>query len=212
MEFKRGQLIVMLSPFTETEIYGNVSFALSELLTVTIKTAGHLKSGWDILCLVIDDTEIYEFYSKIVEMEGYSIIITCPEKAGLSAVEKRKFNRVDCEIGFVGRPMLIDNVSVAKTAKAFSGKIRNLSAGGVLVETGMEIPLQAVFSFKLKVNYFIDCLAVVRRASANKDGGCFQLGCEFMNMNIENVKAISLYTFKEQLKKKRQELYNSIFK
>lgn len=212
MEFKLGQLIVMLSPFTDTEIYGNISFALSDLLTVSIKTTGHLKVGWDVLCLVIDDTEIYEFYSRVIELEGSSVIISRPMSTGLSAVEKRRFNRVDCEIGFVGRPMIVNNVSVVKTAKPFSGKIKNLSAGGVLVGSNMELPQNAVFSFKLKVNFFIDCIAIVRRAGEADKDGLFELGCEFINMNIDNVKAISLYTFKEQLKKKRQELYESVFK
>ena len=36
-EFKLGQLIVILSLFTEVEIYGNVKFVSNESLTLTKK-------------------------------------------------------------------------------------------------------------------------------------------------------------------------------
>jgi c-di-GMP-binding flagellar brake protein YcgR len=211
-EFKLGQLVVILSPFTEIEIYGNIKFITDKTITLNIKTAGLLKEGWDILCLIIDETDAYEFYSKVEFLEGNTILIERPVEAGFNIIEKRRFNRVDCEIGFVGRPMLINNVSIAKSGKTFMGTIKNISAGGVLAETNLCFPTDMVFSFKLKVNYFIDCIAKVRRVSEVPNQKKYEMGCEFINLSVEDMKAIAMFTFKEQLKLKRKELYDSIFK
>ncbi len=211
-EFKLGQLIVMLSPFTEVEIYGNIKFVSNESLTLTIKTTGLLKEGLDILCIGIDNTDIYEFYSKVQFLEGNNIKIARPVEEGLNAVEKRRFTRADCEIGFVARPMLINNISVVKSGKTFFGTIKNISAGGILAETNLCLPKDTVFSFKLKVNYFIDCIARVRRVSDVPNDKKYMMGCEFINMSVDNIKTISMFTFKLQLNKRRQELYENAFK
>ena len=212
MEIKLGQLIVILSPFTEVELYGNIKFIADRSLTLTVKTPGLLKEGWDVLCIVIDDMDIYEFYSKVEFLDGNNVMIERPVENGLSSIEKRRFGRVDCEIGFVAIPMIINNISVAKSGKTFVGTIRNISAGGMLAETNLCLPRDTVFSFKLKVNYFIDCIAKVRRVSEVPNEKRYEMGCEFINMSIENIKTISMFAFKEQLKKKRKELYESIFK
>lgn len=211
MEFKLGQLVVILSPFTEIELYGNIKFVSEESLTLAIKTAGLLKEGWDILCIIIEDTDIYEFYSRVQYLEGNNIKIDRPVKDRLNIIEKRRFTRVDCEIGFVARPMYINNVSVEKLGKTFTGTIKNISGGGILAETNLCLPKDMVFSFKLKANYFIDCIARVRRINEVPDEKKYLMGCEFINMSTENIKSISLFAFKEQLKKIRKELYESVF-
>lgn len=212
MEFKLGQLVIIQSPFTEVELYGNIKFISEGTLTLTIKTAGLIKEGWDILCLVIDNTDIYEFCSKVQHLEGSGIIIDKPIQNELNTIEKRRFNRVDCEIGFVARPLIINNVSVEKLGKTFTGKIKNISAGGILAETNLCLPMDTVFSFKLKISYFIDCTARVRRISEVPDEKKYLMGCEFIGMSMENIKSISMFTFKEQLKRRRKDLYESVFK
>lgn len=212
MEFKLGQLVVILSPFTDSEVYGNITFIADRSLTLSVKTAGLLKEGWDILCIVIDDMEIYEFYSRVEFLEGDNALIERPVENELSSIEKRRFNRVDCEIGFVARPLFINDVSIPKSGKTFLGTIKNISAGGILAETNLCLPKGMVFSFKLKVNYFIDCLAKIRRVSEVPNEKRYEIGCEFINMNVEDIKTVSIFAFKEQLKRKRKELYENVFK
>jgi c-di-GMP-binding flagellar brake protein YcgR len=210
MEFKLGQLVVIVSAFTEVEVYGNVKLITDRSLTLTVKTAGLLKEGWDVLCLVIDDMDMYEFYSKVELLDGTNVLIEKPIEKGLSEIEKRRFNRVDCEIGFVARPMIINNVSVAKSGKTFTGIIKNISAGGILTETNLCLPRDTIFDFKLKANYFIECIARVRRVSEVTNSKMYEMGCEFINMSEENTKIISMFTFKEQLKKKERALQEYI--
>lgn len=209
MEFKQGQIVVILSPFTDSEAYGNINSINEDSLTLSVNPAGLLSEGWDILCIILDNTDVYEFYSKVNYVEGNNVAVKRPIGDGLITIEKRRFSRVDCEIGFVARPMLINNISVSKSGKTFLGKIKNISAGGVLAETNLCLPLNSVFSFKLKTNYFIDCVARVKRVIEVPDEKKFQLGCEFIDMKIEDIKTISMFTFKEQLKKKRKEFYES---
>lgn len=212
MEFKPGQLVVILSPFTDVEAYGNIKSITYESLTLSVNTAGLLKEDWDILCIILDNTDVYEFYSRVNFLEGNNVVIKRPTVDLLNTIEKRRFSRVDCEIGFVARPMLINNVSVEKLGKTFLGTIKNISAGGILAETNLCLPKDTVFSFKLKVNYFIDCIARVRRVTEVPDKKKFEMGCEFINMTIEDIKAISMFTFKEQLKRKRKEFYENMLK
>lgn len=212
MEFKPGQMIVILSPYDEVETYGNIAHTEAGNLALTVKTAGFLKAGWDISCLVFDDTDIYEFYSKVMVAEGVNVKIEKPVGEELSSIEKRRFGRVDCQIGFVAKLMYINNVSVEKLSKTFIGTIENISAGGVLAKTNLCLPKDTIFTFKLKVNYFIDCIVRVRRVSEVPEEKMYEMGCEFINMSIENIKTVSLFTFKEQLKKKRKELNNSLTK
>ncbi len=212
MEFKLGQLIVVLSPFTDTELYGSIKYTTDESLTLTVKTAGLLKEGWDILCLALDNSDVYEFYSKVEVLEGNTVLISRPLIDRMSAVEKRRFSRVDCEIAFIGRPMFINNVSIANMGKTFHGRIKNISAGGILAETNLCLPKDMIFGFKLKANYFIDCMAKVKRVNEVPNENKHEMGCEFISMSMEDIKAISMFTFKEQLKRKRKELYESIFR
>lgn len=212
MEFKAGQLIVILSPFTEIEVYANIRHVAESTLTLTVKTAGLLKEDWDILCIVMDDTVVYEFYSKVNFLESTNVVIQKPVSSGMSEIEKRRFNRVDYEIGFVARLMQINNISVAKAGKTFVGKTKNLSAGGILAATNLKLPVSTVFNFKLKVNYFIECTAEVKRVNENPEEENYLMGCEFVDMSLEEIKAISLFTFKEQLRIRQKELYESIFK
>ncbi len=212
MEFKEGQLVVMLSPFTDVEAYGNIKSFTDESLTLNVNIAGLLKEGWDILCIVLDNNDVYEFYSRVNFMEGNNAVITRPTYDGLCVIEKRRFSRVDCEIGFVAKLISINNISMAKSNKTFPGTIKNISAGGILAETNLCLPVDSVFSFKLKTNYFIDCMARIKRVNEVPDEKKFEMGCEFIDISLENIKAISMFTFKERLKMKRKELFGNVFK
>lgn len=211
IEFKIGQLIVMLSPFTEVEIYGNVKSIADESLILNVKTAGLVKEDLDILCFVLDNTDVYEFYSKVEQLEGNDVKIKKPSIEELSSIEKNEFNMVECEIGFVSRLLSINDVSVGKLGKTFLGTIKNMSMGSILAETSLCLPKGTVFSFKLKVNYFIDCMARVREITEIPDEKKYEMDCELMNMSIESIKIISTYIFREQLKRKQKELYKSMF-
>ncbi len=70
----RLELIVMLSPFTDVESYGNINSITGESIGLCINTAGLLKEGLDILCIVQDNSEVYEFYSKVKRKEFYESI------------------------------------------------------------------------------------------------------------------------------------------
>lgn len=212
MDFKAGLMMVILSPFDDFEIYGNIVQATDGAIALKLKAAGPLRAGMDISCLVFDDTEIYEFYSKVIEASGTSLVIEKPSAGGLSSIEKRRFARVDYEIGFVARLMYINNISVEKLAKSFTGTIKNISAGGVLATTNLCLPKDTIFTFKLKIINYIDCIVRLRRVNELPASKMYEMGCEFMNMSIESIKTISMFTFKEQLKKKRKELKESLFK
>ncbi len=210
MELSVGQLIIILAPYMEQEIYSNVKHVGDGKITLAVKSANTLKPGKEILCIVISDQDIYEFYSQVEDSFEKTAYITKPVKAELSNVEKRRFNRMECNIGFVGRPVMINDVMITKSDKHFSGNIINISAGGVLVQTNLKLPDYMIFKFKLKLNYFLECTAMVKRTFDSETGTMYNSGCEFLEMPIEDIKTISLYVFKEQLKNRRKELNKSV--
>lgn len=212
MDFKTGQMVVILTAYDNIEIFGNITGNGAGLLTVKVKAAGLLKVGWEVSCLVFEETEIYEFYSKVISAEGTDIALEEPHIDDMNIIEKRRFNRVDCNIGFVARLMFLNDVSVGKLNKSFMGRIKNISAGGMLAETNLCLPKDTIFTFKLKINNFIDCIARVRRISEVPREKMYEMGCEFINMKVENIKEVSMFAFKEQLKRKRTELHESMYR
>lgn len=205
MNLIKGQLIIILAPFMDFEIYANVKQVTDESIMLELKADLDVPIDKEILCIVVDDENIFEFYTKITARNENLIFIKKPEGAEYKAIEKRKFNRVDCHVGFVATPVSINNIPIYNSDKKFTGTIKNISGGGVMVESNLNLPVDMVFTFKLKLNFFIDCKArVVRTDLVVKD--IYQSGCQFVDNSLENIKNISLYCFKEKLRQKRKEL------
>lgn len=212
MKLIQGQLIIMLAPYIEQEIYANIKGIKEHEIILTVKSVNVLSIDKNILCISVDNNEIFEFYSVVEESYENTIHIRKPLKNGLSNAEKRRFNRMDCEIGFIGRPVIISDVMITRIDQQFNGTIKNISGGGVLIRTGSMLPEYMVFKFKMKLTYFMDCIAIVRRSVKSSEEGYFESGCEFIEMPVEDIKRISLLVFKEQLKARRKELNTTMLK
>lgn len=207
MEFVQGQLIIILAPFMDYEIYANVKQQDEDTLVLETKTSTDIPVNKDILCIAVEDDNMYEFYSQVDVKEDNLIFIRKPHVDQFNVIEKRNFNRIDCNIGFIAAPVSINNKTILNSDKKFTGNIRNISGGGILTETKLNLPVGMVFSFKLKLNFFINCKVKVIRTIPSANGE-YHSGCQFIDMDLDGVKAISLYAFKEQLKKKLKELNN----
>lgn len=206
MQFVHGQLIIILTPFMGYEIYSNVLQFDSNTLVLETKTSTDIPVNSDILCIAIGDNSMFEFYSQVEVKDKNLLFVKRPVDNQLSVIEKRSFNRIDCRISFLAMPISINHISILNSDKKFSGTILNISGGGILAETKLNLPVDMVFSFKLKMNFFIDCkVKVIRTVKASEDD-VYQSGCQFIDMDLESIKAISLYAFKEQLNKKREDL------
>lgn len=210
MKLILGQLLVILAPFLENEIFGTVKMIKDDRIMLNIKGAMKLTKFNEILCISITDDGVFEFYSKVEDIVNNTIFITKPSQENLSVIEQRKFNRMDCEIGLVGRLARYHNKPLIGIGKQFSGTIKNISAGGILLETNLSLPVDMVINFKLKLQYFLDCNAIVKRVSKVEGPSVFQLGCQFVDMQIDDMKTISLFIFKEQLKAKQKQFKNDL--
>jgi hypothetical protein len=207
MNLVKGQLIIILAPFIDYEIYANIKQLNDEGIMLELRADMEVPVYKEILCIVVDEDNIFEFYTKVTAKNERFIFIKQPTDSEFNAIEKRKFNRVDCNIGFVATPISINNISIYNSDKKFTGVIKNISAGGVLIESNLNLPVDMTFIFKLKLNFFLDCKAsVVRTATADK--AIYHSGCQFIESTIDNIKNISLYCFKEKLRQKRKELNN----
>ncbi|MDF2841290.1 MAG: PilZ domain [Clostridia bacterium] len=209
MNFDNGQLVIILAPFMDYEIYATVKQIMNENIILEMKADMEVPIGKEFLCIVVDNESVFEFYTQIDGRNGNYIFIKKPAVGGYSAIEKRKFTRVDCYIGFIATPTSINNIAINSKDKKFTGIIRNISGGGVMIESNLNLPKEMNFEFKLKLNFFMDCKAkIIRTEEIGKD--IYHSGCEFIDNSIENIKNISLYTFKEKLKQKRRELNQRI--
>lgn len=211
MDIMLGQLIVILAPFMDYEIYANVREIKQDSIIIVLKSSVEIPSDRELLCLAVDNDNMFEFYTQVMARDGNLVYVKKPENRELNVIEKRKFNRVDCRIGFMGSPVSISNIPLPNTDKKFVGTILNISGGGVLIETNLNLPVDMVFHFKLKLNFFLDCKAKVIRTSA-MDKTYFQSGCQFLESDLETVKTISMYAFREKLKFMRKELNQSKLK
>ncbi len=205
MDILLGQLIVILAPFMDYEVYANVRQVKPDSIVLALKSNAEIPCDREILCIAVDDDNMFEFYTQVMARDGNMVYVKKPETKELSVIEKRKFNRVDCRIGFMGNPVSINNIPIPATDKKFIGTVLNISGGGVLIETNLNLPVDMVFNFKLKLNFFLDCKAKVIRTSA-VDKAFFQSGCQFVSSDLETVKTISMYAFREKLRFMRKEL------
>lgn len=205
MQFVQGQLIIILVPFIDYELYANVKQYDENTIVLETKTITDLPVNKDILCIAVEDNNMFEFYSQVEVKEDNLIFVRKPLVDQLNVIEKRNFNRIGCNIGFIASPISINNKAILNSEKKFTGTICNISGGGILAETSLNLPVGMVFSFKLKLNFFIDCKVRVIRTIAS-EAGIFSSGCQFMDMDLDSIKAISFFAFKEQLKQKRKEL------
>ncbi len=208
MELILGQLVIILSPLLESEIFGNIKMINDDRIILNIKGAMRLTKFSEILCISVTENGTFEFYSKIEDIVNNTIFIAKPLQENFNIIEQRKFNRMDCEIGFVGSLLRYHDKSLISLGKRFSGTIKNISAGGLLLETNLDIPAGMVIGFKLKLQYFLDCTAIVKRTSKVEEPSTYQAGCQFVNMQLEDIKTISFYVFKEQLKIRQKKLKN----
>jgi hypothetical protein len=204
MDIMLGQLIVILVPFMDYEVYANVRQINPDSIVIALKSSVEIPCDEELLCLVVDNDNMFELYTQVMVRKGNLIYVKKPENRELSAIEKRKFNRVDCRIGFMGNTVSISNIPLPNTDKKFMGTILNISGGGVLIETNLNLPVDMVFHFKLKLNFFLDCKARVLRTSV-VDKNFFQCGCQFLDSDQETIKTISIYAFREKLKPIRKE-------
>lgn len=205
MHLMVGQLVIILAPFMDYEIYAKVAQVSEDSATIEMKTDSEIPFDREILCMAVEDENIFEFYTQAIAKDNNLVFIKLPERNGYTEIEKRKFSRVDCNIGFVATPVSINNIPIPNSDKRFNGIIRNISGGGVLIETNLNLPVGMVFSFKLKLNFFMDCKAAIVR-TLPAENGVYHSGCQFVENNIDNIKTISMYAFREKLKQKRQEL------
>ena len=212
MELKPGQLLVILAPFIDHEIYANIKIVNDDTLTITTKTSPSSLKGKEILCMVVDNAEIHEFYGEIEDLYENTIVISNPKSRGDIYFEQRRFTRVDCNINFMGKPAAINGIPIPNFNKMFTGTVLNLSAGGMLTETKLSLPENLIFTMKLKIDYFVELEARVVRNVSESESGMYETGCQFTNMTLDKVKTLSFYVFKEQLKIRKRELNNSIIK
>lgn len=204
-----GQMVIILSPKIEYETFGTIRQITEDKLLVSPKSLSLFPKHSEVLCIVVDGQNMYEFYSTVDDFSNEIIFIEKPIRNSLVEIEKRRFNRTDCHIGMLGTTTAYKGQDIDCIGKKFTGTIIDISAGGVLIETGLNLPIGMEFYFKLKLNNFIECNAIVRRSSRAFDD-LYQCGCEFFNMDIKDIKTISMFVFKQQLKNKRKEIKNRV--
>lgn len=205
MNFAEGQLMIILAPYIDFEIYATVERFDKDVMILEMKSTVDVPYNTDILCIVIEPESMFEFYTQVITRKGNRIYAKLPDLNEYSPLEKRRFNRADCNISFVATPVSISNVSLKDRDRKFMGVIKNISGGGVKIETNLNLPIGLVFSFKLKLDFFLDCRAEVVRTTAI-DNDTFESGCKFVQCSLEDIKAIALYAFKESLNLRRKDL------
>ncbi|MGB7605486.1 MAG: PilZ domain-containing protein [Lutisporaceae bacterium] len=208
MQFIQGLLIIILVPFIDYETYSTVKHFDDNSIVLEVKTNKDLPINKEVLCIAVNGDSMFEFYTQINARNENLLFIKRPQLDQLNLIEKRNFNRINCNIGFVASPVSISSKTIYNSDKKFTGLILNISGGGVLTETSLNLPVGMVFNFKLKLNAFVGCKVMVNRTISSPESNIFHSGCQFIDMDIESVKEISLYTFKEQLKQKRKDLNN----
>jgi len=147
-------------------------------------------------CTIYLDNKICVFSTDVKAFIDGKLILKEPPLKDIQILQRRKFVRVDTDIevdcflvGFQDRAIESD--------KRFPAVIKNISGGGVLLNTKLSIPKDTILLFELELEETLLLTVRVLRNEVDSDNSN-NLGCEFIGITDEKRQKIIKYVNKLQ--------------
>lgn len=151
-------------------------------------------------CGIVHEGKVCTFSTNIKGFVSGKLVLEEPLPEDVKILQRRKFIRVatdfsvDCFlVGF--------NNKTIDSNKKFPATIKNISGGGVLINTPLSLPVDTILVFELVLEGQLFILTVrVLRNEENSDGSR-DLGCEFIGITEGDRQKIIAYTNRMQFKR-----------
>lgn len=154
-------------------------------------------------CTIPKDTKACVFETVILTGENNVLVLKPPNPKGIELIQRRKFIRVVTEIP-VDCYLIGYKDTKIESPKFFPAVIKDISGGGVLLNTTLNLPIGTVVVFELDLGRSkLVLTAKVLRNIENTTDGSRDLGCEFIGIDESDLQKISSYCSKLQLHAKR---------
>ncbi len=159
------------------------------------------KGAQKVKCTITDDdkTMVCLFETTIKQGENKELILIRPDGKRIQITQRRKYVRVPINketscylIGIKGRQVESD--------RPFASIIKDISGGGVLLNSKMSLPINTVLFFELQLirDSFLLTVEVLREMENNKDG-TNDFGCQFIGISDTDRQKIVDYCNKKHM-------------
>ena len=189
-------------------IWGTIQASSEEEIIVEIEG---VYAQWEIKkakCTVSVATKIYVFETLIKEANNNRIVLLTPDEDKVSVMQRREFLRVATDIPV--SCFLINNEN-AKLAgeKFFPAIVKDISGGGVLLNSFISLPLGTTLVFELEIDNSPMVLTVrIVRNKENHNNSSRDMGCEFIGLDESDRQKIISYCTRLQVKRKKKKVAN----
>lgn len=164
------------------------------------------KEPQSVNCTIIDENSrrVCLFKTIIKKIVNNQLILIKPDEEDIEIVQRRQYIRVpfDKEVNCY---LIGINGKKIESEKIFPARIKDISGGGVLLNSQLSLPLGIVLVFEMKIddNPFLLTVKVLRK-SEDKEDGINNFGCKFIGINDRDRQKIIAYCNKKQLILKRR--------
>lgn len=176
--------------------------------TLKIKIDGYYaqKDPQLVKCTITDETKskVCLFETVVSRALGGYLWLDMPKEENISIVQRREYIRVSLDKD-VNCYLIGINERKVESNKVFPAKIKDISGGGVLLNSSLSLPPGTVLVFELELdqNKFLLTIKVLRNMESEANG-MRDLGCQFIGIDDGDRQKIIAYCNKEQMILKRK--------
>ncbi|WP_026476675.1 flagellar brake protein [Alkaliphilus transvaalensis] len=173
---------------------------------LVVKIEGQYAQGdiRKVKCTIPKDTKACIFETFILQGKGEEVLLKLPPIKQPELVQRRKYVRVSTDLP-VNCFLIGFNDQKIESQKSFPAAVKDLSGGGVLINSSLSLPVGTVIVFELELNNQKMVLtAKVLRNTENMENNTRDLGCEFIGLDDSDRQRITAYCTRMQLMNKRR--------
>lgn len=184
--------------------WGVIDHIKDDYIVVDIVGQYAQKDDRQVNCIIPGDTKVCLFSTVIKGSIEGKLILSLPSSDNIQILQRRKYVRVPAQIDV--KCFLIGfNNKMINSNKEFPATVKDISGGGVLLNSKLSPPIGTllVFELALENNSFVLTVKVLRNIE-NESGEGRDLGCEFVGITDSDRQKVIAYTNKMLLKIKNK--------
>ncbi|WP_192929581.1 flagellar brake protein [Alkaliphilus serpentinus] len=194
--------IDVIPPFLS--FWGRVYKIEKKLFIVEISGQYIQKEPRKVKCTLPTEQKVCIFDTIIHGSQKNMLIIEMPNNNKVQVLQRRRYIRVPIDIGVQCFILGINDQKI-ETNKYISAIAKDISGGGVLINSSVSLPIGTVVVFEINLDGISLILtAKVLRNEENQTDATRDMGCEFIGLDDSNLMQLINFASKQQLKNKRR--------
>lgn len=157
-------------------------------------------------CTISDSvkTKVCVFKTVVQNANGSKMFLLFPRDEEVEVVQRREYIRIEEDIE-INCYLIGINDKKVESDKVFPARIKDISGGGVLLNSALSLPINTVLVFEIELDGSPFLLTVkILRNIENESDGTRNLGCTFLGLDDGDRQKITAYCAKRQMVLKRR--------